>query len=117
MIYRAERKLQRLKLSHINLSAPSIFKTIDLIVELNGYSLTYINLSYTNLQLEQLVELTEELAMCRNLEYLSIAGNPMTTNGLVPRRPAFASTRPSDPRTLLYELEDKLAESICLCIE
>jgi hypothetical protein len=41
----------------------------------------------------------------------------MTVNGLVPRRPAFASSRPDDPRTILYELEDALAESICLCIE
>jgi hypothetical protein len=113
----SERKLQRLKLSHINLSAAPLFKTIDEFIEANYYVLTYINLSYTNLQLAQLVELTEEIAMCSKLEYLSIAGNPMTVNGLVPRRPAFASSRPDDPRSILYELEDALAESICLCIE
>ena len=49
VISMSERKLQRLKLSHINLSAPPIFKTIDEFIEANYYVLTYINLSYTNL--------------------------------------------------------------------
>lgn len=46
---KAERKLQRLKISHINLSTPTLFKAIDEFIEANYYVLTYINLSYCNL--------------------------------------------------------------------
>lgn len=62
------------------------------------------------------MELTEEIAQCSKLEYLSIAGNPMTVNGLVPRR-VPASLKLPDPTVVLQERQDALAESICLCIE
>lgn len=64
VIQPSERKIQRLKLSHINLSSAPLFKCIDEFIEASYYGLTYINLSYTNLQLAQLVELTEEIALC-----------------------------------------------------
>lgn len=73
-------KLQRLKLSNLDLNDPEMIQNLCDLLQ-NPY-ITYYNLAYSNIQTRDLVTISAELTRCTNLEYLSLGGNKITSNGL-----------------------------------
>ena len=76
-------KLQRLKLANLDLNDPEMIQNLCDLLQ-NPY-ITYYNLAYSNIQTRDLVTIAAELTRCTNLEYLSLGGNKLTSNGLPPR--------------------------------
>ena len=75
--------------------------------------MTYLNLSHSNIQLPDLINITSEVISFSKLDYLSLSGNKITQNCLGPRRPQFKTTRKLEPEQVFQEMMKELTDNLC----